>query len=401
MSTDTTIHIVTRTFPPSPGGLETWTRELAFALESPKRRVVVHIGGNPKPDGFYNIAANETLRLRVFGSERALLEEPLVASQANKQSLDLERARIDILCLLNSVAAECKSHPSDKHILVSNYITPTGYHASVVSDQLGIPHIACVVGTDFSRGFYVPGERELFAPTVTRAARVVAFNGSQARLIGNLYPNSLITVIHPSVSLPKVLAPERIGSPPNTVALFSDCGYSYKKGTQVLLWAFAQLSREGLPLKLTLCGGMDPRQVSYWIASRERFSQEFPSATVFYDLLSLSEVRHHLSTASIYCSATLGEGCSHARVSALCSGLPVVTTSCGEMNDIAPDVNHVRLAPAGDPNAFLSVLRVTCLDIVNHGISIDWTRVESWRKHFAEERALRQWNDLIESLGTQ
>ena len=93
MERKTTLHIVTRTFLPSDGGLESWTWRLAHVLKSPSREVVVHIGGNSHPEAFYRVSVNERLQIRIVSRQRALLEEPLINSDWSLPSINLERAR--------------------------------------------------------------------------------------------------------------------------------------------------------------------------------------------------------------------------------------------------------------------------------------------------------------------
>ena len=266
-----------------------------------------------------------------------------------------------------------------------------------MAEDLGIPHIACVVGTDFSRGFFGPSERYAFESAVVRTNCVVAFNREQARRIRLMAPDCRVEVIHPGIEQMSPFPPPSRPAPP-LVSLFSDSGYSYKKGTQILLWAFSILVREGAPIELTICGGTSKKQEKYWQNLRSSFSEEFGGRVEFHDFLSLSEVGCYLSKASVYCSPTLGEGCSNARVAALCAGLPMVTTACGEMNDVASNVNHVYLVPPGDPDAYLSALRLACRDCLQGKLLVERAHVEEWRNYFTFQREVSQWEALLATV---
>jgi glycosyltransferase involved in cell wall biosynthesis len=369
---------------------------MAHALETPSRRVIVHIGGNSHPEAFYRVNINEQLRLRFIGRQQGVLEEPLVESGGSLHYISLERARLDILSLRNSVAREVTGLPNDRHIIISNYVTGIGFQCAAVAEDLGLSHIACVVGTDFSRGFFEPSERYVFESTVSRATCVVTFNGEQARHIRATSPHARVELIHPG--LDEMVSPVTLKPTPCVVGLFSDCGYSYKKGTQILLQAFSALVQDGLPVELTVCGATFSKQETYWEKLRAAFTERFGTKVRFLDHLVSMEVDRHRSAADIYCSATLGEGCSGARVAALCAGLPIVSTECGEINDVARGTKHVYLAPPGDPEAYLSALRLACDHYLSGQLIVDQAAVKRWQKYFTFQRELSLWQDLLATL---
>lgn len=184
----------------------------------------------------------------------------------------------------------------------------------------------------------------------------------------------------------------------SSVALFSDGGYSHKKGTQVLLWAFARLREESLPVTLTICGSTMPQQEPYWSELRSGYAARLGSGVKFLDHVALPLVWDLMSASDIYCSATLGEGCSAARAAALCMGMPIVTTRCGEMLDVAEGAAHVRLSPPGDAVAYLAELRRACQDLLEGRISVDPAHVEAWRAHFTASRELEDWQALLRQV---
>jgi glycosyltransferase involved in cell wall biosynthesis len=105
-----------------------------------------------------------------------------------------------------------------------------------------------------------------------------------------------ITTIHNAVSLDWTWRYRH--SRPEAVHVVSDCGYSLKKGTHILL-----------------------------------------------------------HSGNLYASATLGEGSSNATLAALICGLPIVATDCGGLADLARDEPHVALSEPGDRDAFRDSLR--------------------------------------------
>jgi glycosyltransferase involved in cell wall biosynthesis len=327
--------------------------------------------------------------VRWFGLNRAMWEEPLVRSGSAKSSLTAERARLDFLALRNDINSEISRHPYARHALASTFVTSEGFLAAAVADDLGLPHVACVVGTDFSRGFREPKGRGVITDVLRRARFVVTFSGEQERALRSQLGLTHLRAIHLSLD-DGVFAHRWTGSNSADVVLFSDVGLSFKKGTVALIRAFAQLGDEGLPLRLLLYGGMYDGEEPYW-------SSIDPHG---------AELRGHVDTATlwpvmaasdIYVSPTLGEGCSLARSAALSIGMPVVTTRCGEMLDIDA-ASHVLLAPPADYAAFVRVLREACVAMRDDTLTIDAARVQSWREHFTAERECEEWLQVLEHV---
>src|SRR5690606_15075842 len=111
-------------------------------------------------------------------------------------------------------------------------------------------------------------------------------------------------------------------------------------------------------------------QESYWRNRRLRLEADAPRAVSFPGYLSEKEIVERICSASIYASATLGEGASAARIRALCLGVPMVTTACGELAD-PPCPAHVRLVPIADAAAFSDALLRLSMELMHNSLTID------------------------------
>src|SRR5438874_333130 len=107
-------------------------------------------------------------------------------------------------------------------------------------------------------------------------------------------------------------------------------------------------------------------------------------------------VRTHLLSSDVYCSATLGEGCSLARSAAMVTGIPIVSTNCGELADLASDVPHVRLSQPADSSGFLEALRDMCVGVLTGRVTIDTSAVDRWCHYFRPEREQEEWRACID-----
>ena len=185
----------------------------------------------------------------------------------------------------------------------------------------------------------------------------------------------------------------------DTVRLVSDCGFSLKKGTHLLLRAVETLVEKGLPLHLTVLGGVFwTESDEYWDTCQENYLTRHPDRFAFPGHKSGSEVDDYLRGAHIYCSATLAEGCSLSRIRALTIGIPIVTTRCGALIEVAADCGHVRLCSPGDWRGLARELETAVADIRTEALTIDRRQVEAWRMHFSVDRERKGWLSVIEDV---
>jgi glycosyltransferase involved in cell wall biosynthesis len=386
------LHFVTTMFPPFPGGLEQWTLRLARSLKAAGCHVIVHVRAGGTEFDF--AAAAGDLEICRLAEQWSPWIEPLIDSGWTEQQLRPERWRLEFLSLRNLIRQAIQRFPDCRHVIISNFITLVGFLATNVADDLGLPHIACVVGTDFSRGFRDPLERSIITEVVRSAARIVTMNGEQERALRKRYGVNEVQTIHMSVD-GQVFDLRWFPRECPSVALICDGGYSYKKGTQVLIAAFAKLREEGVPVTLALCGTTERGQETYWHKQRQRLWERFPDAVFLHDHLELPQVWQLMLQTNLYCSATLGEGCSLARAAALCVGMPIVTTATAEILDLAADAPHIRLAPPGDAEGFRQALRQAIQDIRDRRLTVDAGRLPEWREHFSANRERHEWLQLL------
>ena len=388
------VHIITSEFPPYPGGLEAWTRDLAEHLHGSGVGVSVYVCDYPVET---HSSRNASYRLVDVGALRSPWHGPLLGSTLNEERIAREVSRLNFLIIRTEISAEIHSKRSAKHCIVSNFAVGAGYLAMLVAKEMRIPHIALVAGTDFSRGFRNAKERTMVEHVCRSAWRIVCKSTEQARALSSEYPNACTCVIPTGVDFPKRDASG--GVPTVPVRLFADCGLSFHKGSAVLIDSVLKLLSEGLPITLTLCGGISQEQSSYWQRRLDALSEQTRSIHVMGQIEPI-QVRNLLSQSSVYCSATLGEGSSAARIAALCSGIPMVTTRCGEFRgDIADSLPHILLSEPADEVGFARNLRKMCDLVLRRAVSIDWQAIEEYRHLFSRNHEWFAWRELLEAVG--
>jgi glycosyltransferase involved in cell wall biosynthesis len=269
----------------------------------------------------------------------------------------------------------------------------------LISAELHIPHVAAIVGSDFSRGSRNAIERAKLQEVCSRAACVVCKSQEQSKGLQIIVPELQARVIPTPNNYP--VSRQRSAGSDGSIEVFADCGLSYHKGTAVLLDSLLALRSEGLDIKLTLCGSISDIEESYWQRTLVDMKCVAKSSFLYLGYIERPAIHSYLERSHIYCSATLGEGSSAARIAALCSGIPMVTTSCGEFANEVGHMSHIRVVQPGDAAGFRAQLRDLCRMAMQHGIAIDWDGVARCRDEFSPERTWRAWTEMLASIAAR
>jgi glycosyltransferase involved in cell wall biosynthesis len=387
------LHLVTDNYPPISGGLESRTKYLSYEFAKLGYKIFVHVLSGSYDYRFYN-EQNKDITLRLPYFENAIIDKSIKDSILSNYLVNSEDFRVKFLCLKNQLLKDIDNSTNSRNIIISNFLTRAGYISHNVAEEIDIPHIPMIVGTDFSRGFRNPTERMAIEMVLKNASGVVALNQEFERAAINITKKKNVVTIHNSI-------PDRLQKhilrkgTKNIVNIVSDGGYSHKKGTQILLLAFRRLCEQGFSVHLTICGEVVMEQSGFWNKQIQLYLSDFPDNFSSLGLVSKNEVVEQIMKADIYCSPTLGEGCSNARITSLCLGIPMVTTRCGEILDIAQNVSHIYSAMPGDYEGYYDILKSCISDFLNDNIQIDFEKIEQWKNHFSHSREMGQWEAIL------
>lgn len=392
------VHLVTDAFPPTRGGLEAWTGAMASWLSS-WCDVTVYVLGDK---------AEETHRGRVEHSGRfevLMLEElrrnaldPVSASEFSDSRKRKEYERATYLSLLTAIEVRTTAKSENKHVIISNFVLSAGFFSMTVAETIGIDHVVRIAGTDWSRGLRTCSERAILKDVLKQATVVVALNSEQHKMASSIARGGDVKLIRNSVrTMPPLYVRPRLES--STIELFSDCGFSHKKATNILIYAYLNFaSATHLDVRLTVVGGDEQGQEEYWKNLRRRVCEKLRDRIRFSGHVSPDEIAKYLSHSDLYCSATLAEGCSSARSAALCAGIPIVSTRSGEMRDIGEKMSHVLLVAPGDIDSFQDALSQFIHRINRRDMIVDRISVLKAREQFDLERERSAWCDLLGGL---
>jgi glycosyltransferase involved in cell wall biosynthesis len=394
------IHFIVDRFYPQPGGLEVSALRVARALRNtPDSRVIVYIRSED-----YTLPTDgslDDLELQLLGARRKPATTPMADGLFNQLELRVAKNWLDFMQVRDAVAESLRELPQARHVVLSFNLISAGFVAQHVALALSLPHVASVRGSEYSSGIHEYHVLPALEFVARRADVIVTSNDEQRRFFTAAYgAGERVRTIHNS--LPEsILGMEWCHPTSNDgeIHLIADCGYSFKKGTHLLMGAFEQLATESRDLRLSIVGRIqDKTRTAFWTRLCKQLQEQFGDRVSLQSHIPPEEVISYLLRGHIYCSATLGEGCSNARIAALAVGMPIVTTRCGEMLDLAAEAPHVRLARPGDQEDFTRVLGEACEEFRRHTLQVERSRVEQWRRYFTPEREAHEWNVVIKDL---
>jgi glycosyltransferase involved in cell wall biosynthesis len=390
------IHLITNSFPPKEGGLEKRLLRLTNSFAERGYHVIVYICSMEMDAKLFEEYKSDKVEIKVVGSYTKLLYEPIRFSGWSDIRNTMEKFRFDFIVLKNLVSEQLNAYKTDDHLILSSYITNSGFTACNIAMEFNIPHIASVVGTDFSRGFRNPIERQSIDFVINNATCVVSVNNEFRNIIKGLNRNVNIFTIHTSIS--DVVKSKRWykQTSSKTINLFSDIGFCHKKGTNILVESLRYLLDCDFDVKLVLCGKTNAKEIDYWNAKKKEYKTLFAERIHILDYITEENLHSLILESDLYCYPTISEGCSNSRCAALCLGIPMVTTNCGEILDLIDDFSHIFYCNPGDLVAFQQLLKEVCLKFLNGEIEINTLKLDKVKKHLSIDREINEWLNVLD-----
>ncbi len=396
------LHFLTPGVFPMPGGLEQSVLRIAGNLAEPGRFEAVIYTRRQSQDWLAPHPAHANLELIHLGTDKAFLLEPLGVPDRPTETVpgvwQLESFRLDHLLLVAAIRKRMDRDPGSVHILISFFATTDGFVAQHAAFTLGIPHIAAVQGSDFSRDFRSPYHVQAMQFVVENARLIVTNNREQARELAAAFPaarafRTIYNAVEQNFAKPG-------WTPTWTSAwrLAADCGFSFKKGTHILLRAVAELHQLGEPVTLTIAGGDARAETLYWEESRRAYQKSCPGVFSFPGRLTSAQIDALFLSSDLYVSASLAEGCSLSHSRAMTLGIPMVATRTGALPELGCAARHIALCAPADFAGLVSEIRRMMNGLREGTITVDVNLVAHWRQLLSLTRERRDWEEVIEEI---
>lgn len=394
MSKKIHIHFVAKTFYPVKGGLEKSAHRITQSLSTIKG-FQLHIYISGVKDFLFkenNFISTHDLREFVLEpySDRVIKKEPSVPLG--------EENRVDVLILKNAILDNLNKYPDEYHVIVSFYASTTGFVCQMIADTLGLPHIASIRGSDFSRDLYSAEGLHAIDWVAKRASHIVTTNNEQQQMMGILFArNQNITTIYNAIEK-EFSNVQWLHKKTDKIKLFSDSGFSFKKATHILLSTLEILISKQYPIQLHLVGEIEKVCEQYWKNLNIKVKTNQTENFIYYDYLNINDIPKMMLDCHIYVSSTLGEGCSNSRLQALSLGIPIVSTNTGELKDIVSllgDNPLLELCSPGNLAAFATGLEKMLHTLQTSDCKPDQQYIASIHKLFSLTKERTTWESVI------
>jgi|GEM_PF-475079 len=350
-------HFLTHSLNCRVGGMEESSKKLVDNLLCMgKNQVSVYTELHDKP------TLNKTNNLEVF-SLKEDVDYFLKTGEENRGEI----YRLSYEILKSHISQKIYNFPQKKHLIISFYTSSLGYIAQQVADSLDIPHIASIRGTDFNRDLRNPMKLEGLLWVYKRANYLVATNNTQIKTLNKILPKkNNIKLIHNSVTLPEntpIWTPTKIKQP---LLLFSDIGFSYKKASLLLIESVINLIKKGLPINLKIFGIEEKLIDKNFLEAIEPYRKK--QEINLFKHTPKNKLFNHLKNSHLYCSPSLGEGCSNSRMTALSLGIPMCITRTGAIEEISKGYRNIWWCEPASKTSYEKCLKQACLQLLENNI---------------------------------
>lgn len=219
----------------------------------------------------------------------------------------------------------------DIDIIISFYITPYGYPASLVSKEFNIPLISAIRGNDIGRFMHDPLMIPLIKHTLENSERVVVLAKDLKSQVKLLCPKSKVDVIYNSTN-PALLSKKWRAVGSNQKLVIGSTGiFKPKKGIEVLINALNKKDFEG-KIKLLLVGDF-----SKSLTKKEDLIKKSKNELEITGIVKREEVIRRLEEIDIFVTLTDSDGCPNSTLEAMCLGRAILTTPVASMPDLLKD----------------------------------------------------------------
>ena len=384
-------HFVTPEYYPDCGGLQQSLQRVATSLF------------DAFPDSQYAIYALETKaedydNVHFVKNFMKKLSRPL-SSCSFTDSLKLYK-QLRFISLESLIKEVLNSYSDYEHLIISFYASHTGFYSQMIASRFNLKHISSIRGSDFFVNFLNHTSFASLEFVVEHANHIVTTNNMQRDMLLSLYPKKMpgrLTTIHNALkgSVPPYINKYVIEKERN-IRLFTDSGFSYKKGTDHIIDAFMRLFRDGEKVELSIAGDIKEEEKDYW---DKRIQSVKESCGGFFHQLGYQDsVLPFMQQADIFISASLSEGCSNSRILALCMGIPIITTDNGAIVDYPFPKTNVVFVPVGNPVMIAKYIRGIVRNLSLGQGEIPCIELEQRLQYFSIERERKEWVSVINKV---
>jgi len=163
------------------------------------------------------------------------------------------------------------------------------------------------------------------------ATRIHCVSNDMKNTISNYAKiNDKVFINFPSIDIGQFKYSQRILNPQDRIRIVSTGRLHYQKGYVYALNAIRILLDRGFDIEYSICGG-GPEEGLLKYMIQELNLQD---SVKLIGKVSSSEVAEHLIRADLFLLPSIYEGISNAAIEAMASGVPIISTTCGGMEEL-------------------------------------------------------------------
>ena len=260
--------------------------------------------------------------------------------------------------LRSHIYALHRASPYD--VVLAAFAYPDVVAASRLAEDLRLPLVALVMGSDMNDLAQRPRLRSHVREAFNRAARVIALSSALKDKVVELGISPDRVVVHHNgvdgvrfAIRDKTAARRQIGLPEQARVVSFVGNVVVEKGPDIFVEAVGRLDRSWLSGVVAVIVGSGPLTDSL----RSRVEALGLGAVVrFAGRRHPDEIPVWMAASDVLCLTSRREGCPNVVLEALASGRPVVAARVGAVPDLMTDRNGI-IVPPEDPDALAAAIR--------------------------------------------
>ncbi len=163
------------------------------------------------------------------------------------------------------------------------------------------------------------------------ATRIHCVSNDMKNTISNYAKiNDKVFINFPSIDIGQFKYSQRILNPQDRIRIVSTGRLHYQKGYVYALNAIRILLDRGFDIEYSICGGGPEEGLLKYMIQELNLHD----SVKLMGKVSSSEVAEHLIRADLFLLPSIYEGIANAAIEAMASGVPIISTTCGGMEEL-------------------------------------------------------------------
>ena len=190
----TVLHFIADSVYPAPGGMQSALLRIAKHFHARAGFRTVIYTRRQRPQFRNHVPEHGALEIVHLSERKDPLMEPRGVDDGFPDTLPneylLHSYQIELQLLQQEIEECLAKYSQARHVLISFFVTRTGFVAQHAALYLGLPHICSFRGSDYARDFVSPSHIQSIQFVVERADLILTSNRHQERQLSRAFPQA-------------------------------------------------------------------------------------------------------------------------------------------------------------------------------------------------------------------